>query len=393
MGYGTVIQPISVINSQSQIGSTTPEHGAINGKLVSAVKTDCWEMIRAERTQISSGMSLKNRVITICYSITANIGIDSCISWLFRSATQHSTLGKALFLAPQKSITTSIVNKPQQPSTINQHTVSSESSVSRGEKNSDSKINSRVSSLDDGRKTAFDAINYLAHSVKKSDKSSLKTKELHEINTLIKRNDLTFYDIKKRVATTGDLKRIRELAYNGEARCEIEQTGLMGKDPQQKQVLTSIKAFMEKNRDKWNEINQGDMERVSDPYAQATFTRQELVHQLKYASKTELQQMLKNIEGPFGQRLRGVVDFASHELGQRYAESDDEAADAASYSLISTTAKYTTFLEELIHTLRNQLGKKDKVVNEPPFIGQFSELTWPEIRALSSIDIKPSMIN
>ncbi len=69
------------------------------------------------------------------------------------------------------------------------------------------------SNRDDGHKTAFDAVSYLATSLtNKNNKATLTNEDINDINKRIKENTLTFYDIKSRAVNHGDLQIIRKLA-------------------------------------------------------------------------------------------------------------------------------------------------------------------------------------
>ncbi|ATW34668.1 hypothetical protein BJP43_05315 [Candidatus Williamhamiltonella defendens] len=87
--------------------------------------------------------------------------------------------------------------------------------------------------------------------------------------------------------------------------------------------------------------------------------------------------MLENMEGQFGQRLRGVVELAAEEVGQN---EEDRI-------LISTIYKYSFLMEDVVLALRNDLGKEEFVVGNPDNIKQLSELINSEIQALLQVGI------
>lgn len=57
--------------------------------------------------------------------------------------------------------------------------------------------------------------------------------------------------------------------------------------------------------------------------------------------------MLKNIEGDFGNRIRGITDFVAEQVGR----------NSENMRLTSTASKYSSVMEDMIFLLQNQSNK------------------------------------
>lgn len=233
------------------------------------------------------------------------------------------------------------------------------------------------SDRDNGRKTALNAVSYLVTSLAgNNDTPTLTMKDLNEINRLIKEDRLTFYDVKTRAVNQEDLKLIRKMALNG-------ITGLVSDRPSAGLLLKYLDNFIKETDVLWASTNENNQERLFDQEARRDFNRDALIGQLLDAqSAADKAQMLENMEGKFGQRLRGVVEFAAEKVGQN---EDDPV-------LISTAYKYHTVMDDLIITLRNQLGKDEAVVGNGEDVRRFDELTESEIQALAMVGMQSTIL-
>lgn len=168
-----------------------------------------------------------------------------------------------------------------------------------------------------------------------------------------------------------DLKVIRELALN------FKITGLMSDNPDASLFLEHLSLIKDEVDIVWSSIHKNNPKQQFDQGAYRDCARGVLSQLWSFLSAGDKEKMLENMEGQFGQRLRGVVELAAEEVGQN--EEDPIS--------ISTTYKYSFLMEDVVLTLRNDLGKEEFVVGNPDNIKQLSELTNSEIQALLQVGI------
>lgn len=163
----------------------------------------------------------------------------------------------------------------------------------------------------------------------------------------------------------------------------MSETFLMTDKPNIGFLLKYLNDFIKKTDILWFSANKNNQERLLDQNARRDFNRSILINQhLNTQSATDKIKMLENMEGKFGQRIRGIVEFAAEKVGQN--EED--------LMLISTTYKYNTLLEDLIMTLRHQSGMKEVAIGKPENIRHLGELAASEIQTLSMVGIKQEML-
>lgn len=162
----------------------------------------------------------------------------------------------------------------------------------------------------------------------------------------------------------------------------ISMTGLTTDKPSAVFLLKYLDGIIKDTDIAWSVSNSQQSEIQCDQKAHRIFNCDALIIDLLNTDKEHKKQILKNMEGEFGLRLRGVVESAAGKVGEK--ENDPV--------LVSTAYKYTTLMEDLVVTLRNQLGKKEIEVGQCEDIRQYSELTVSEIEALSMVGIKQTML-
>nr|WP_234813655.1 hypothetical protein [Candidatus Hamiltonella defensa] len=165
-------------------------------------------------------------------------------------------------------------------------------------------------------------------------------------------------------------KVIRTLALN-------EITGLMSDTPDADLFLEYLSHIKDEIDILWSSTHKNDPKQQLDQGAYRDCARGVLSQLWSFLSAGDKEKMLENMEGQFGQRLRGVVELAAEEVGQN---EEDRI-------LISTIYKYSFLMEDVVLALRNDLGKEEFVVGNPENIKQLSELINSEIQALLQVGI------
>ncbi|WP_158533954.1 hypothetical protein [Candidatus Williamhamiltonella defendens] len=203
-------------------------------------------------------------------------------------------------------------------------------------------------------------------------------KLLEEIDNYILENNKKYplaYEHVKKYPSDKDmmsnLKVIRELALN------FKITGLMSDTPDAGLFLEHLRLIKDEVDIVWSSIHKNDPKQQLDQGAYRDCARGVLSQLWSFLSAGDKEKMLENMEGQFGQRLRGVVELAAEEVGQN---EEDRI-------LISTIYKYSFLMEDVVVTLRNDLGKEEFVVGNPENIKQLSELINSEIQALLQVGI------
>lgn len=158
----------------------------------------------------------------------------------------------------------------------------------------------------------------------------------------------------------------------------LQMTGIMTDNPNKGFLLKYIDGFIKKTDVSWASRVGNSQELQLDQEARRKFNREILTNQVVGdLSAEDKMKMLENMEGAFGSRLRGVVEFAAEQVGMN--EDDSKR--------VSTAYKYSPFMEDLIITLREQLGMEDVVIKECEYVNKFSELSRTEIRSLSMVNL------
>ncbi|NIG98706.1 MAG: hypothetical protein G5701_07295 [Serratia symbiotica] len=128
----------------------------------------------------------------------------------------------------------------------------------------------------------------------------------------------------------------------------------------------------------WHQINKENPLKLFDHEARRKFNREFLSCDISSYSLAEKNNMLKNMEGNFGKRIRGITDFVAEQVGK----------NSENMRLISTASKYSSVMEDMIFLLRNQSHTIASEISQPLYINSIQDLKKLEINSLSEIGIK-----
>lgn len=246
-----------------------------------------------------------------------------------------------------------------------------------------------------GRKTALDAISFLAQSVAPSKQVHISNDALDELQKDITSNKVNFYQLQNSVVTLGDLQILRELALSTNPQSStLNAAGNLGASineltntrPNLGNILTSVQTFIEESNQAWSKLNADKPEQLIDAVARSTFNKQLISAQLAQMPDSAKKQAYEQLDGQFGERMRGIIDFAVEKVTLSDYTQDDPV-------MISTVVKYGTVIEGLVDSLKLNLNTDlDKRIPQPAYISESSQLSPFEQAALSRVGITKQII-
>lgn len=155
-------------------------------------------------------------------------------------------------------------------------------------------------------------------------------------------------------------------------------------------LLINLKIFIEEIDKEWSIKNKGNEKELLDHEARREFNREIITKYLfPFSSEKaieeqeqEQEQILNKMEGAFGKRLRGIMEFTAYKVGKNVEDP----------ALISAAYKYQPLMEDFIIILRQQLKKEEKIIDNPEHISTLEELTKLERDTLLQINIHSSVL-
>ncbi|NRD71765.1 hypothetical protein HQQ94_00550 [Shewanella sp. VB17] len=282
-------------------------------------------------------------------------------------------------LGPQTEITTQYLN-------------ASQSVANRYEKDHDLGVGGGRSAQDSGRSSALDAISLLSMSVAPSKQVHISSDTINNLQDAISSDNINFYQIKDNAVSFGDLQLLRELALstnpqnnelNGAGNLGASINELSSTRPNISNILTSVRTFIEESNQAWATHNVGKPEQLMDAVARSAFNQGLITTQLDLMPNSYLQQAYEQLDGAFGDRIRGVIDVAVEKVTFNVEDP----------VMISTAVKYSTVIEGMIDCLNLKLNPGvDKPIPPSSYISNTSQLTPLEKAALSRVGITKQIL-
>ena len=159
---------------------------------------------------------------------------------------------------------------------------------------------------------------------------------------------------------------------------KLKNYSLSTNKPDVSAILNYAHDLIKKTDYSWHQINKENPLKLFDHEARRKFNREFLSCDISPYSLAEKNNMLKNMEGDFGNRIRGITDFVAEQVGK----------NSENMRLISTASKYSSVMEDMIFLLRNQSNKITSEISQPLYIKSIQDLKKSEINSLSEIGIK-----
>lgn len=156
--------------------------------------------------------------------------------------------------------------------------------------------------------------------------------------------------------------------------------------------LKNLKILIEEIDKEWSIKNKDNEKELLDHGARREFNREIITRYLfPFASEKvieeqeqeqEQEQILNKMEGAFGKRLRGIMEFTAYKVGKNVEDPE----------LISAAHKYQPLMEDFIIILREKLKKEEKIIDKPEHISTLKQLTKSERDTLLKIKIHSSVL-
>ncbi|MCG9582242.1 ADP-ribosyltransferase [Vibrio tubiashii] len=265
---------------------------------------------------------------------------------------------------------------------------------SRYEADNDLGIGGGRSAKDNSVKTALDAVSFLATKVAPSTTSTLSSESINALQDAIADGTVSFSMIQNSALNKGDLAMIRELALSTVSNQDASYTGELGSIVDSLShsrsnagtVMQGIQGFIDMSASQWHAKTADKPEDAIDANAHAKFDRELMKSSFDGMSQSDLKQALAQLEGDFGQNLRGIMGL----VAEKVPVSDDAQENPV---LISSAMRYGNVIEGLITALKEKLGEPtDTRFADAPMISDLSELTAFEKAALLRVGITEEMM-
>ncbi|MPY25659.1 hypothetical protein FM037_27745 [Shewanella psychropiezotolerans] len=284
-----------------------------------------------------------------------------------------------------------------------------ESTASRYATDNDLGIDGGRTAKDLGRKTALDAISFLSKSVAPSKQVHISSDTINNLQDAIAANDVNFYQLKNSAVSFGDLQTLRELALSTNPQSsELNAAGNLGATinelsstrPNFGNILTSVQTFIEESNQAWSEHHEDKHKQFMatntnpenkykdnsfDAGLRSKFNEQLIAEQLSQMPTSNMQQAYEQLDGQFGDRMRGIMEFSAAQVGK---------ADISDV-MTSEALKYSTVIDGLMDSLNlklNPASDSDKPLGKPTNVSNIAQLSPLEQAALSRIGITKQIL-
>ncbi|MDP2503850.1 ADP-ribosyltransferase [Vibrio splendidus] len=250
------------------------------------------------------------------------------------------------------------------------------------------------SAKDNSKKTALDSVSYLSTRVTANLTPSLSSETINKLQDALSEGNISFKFIQNIALNKGDLSLVRELALSTVPKQEKNYSGHLGlivdslshKRPNVSATMQGLQGFIDTSALQWHEKTAKKPEDALDANAHARFDGDLMSSALDQMSKSDLKATLTQLEGAFGQRLRGVFGL----VAEKVPSSDLAQGDNV---LISTAMRFSGLVEGLMTALSEKLGEATDVrFKDCDFVSELSELTAIEKAALIKVGIKEEML-
>ena len=250
------------------------------------------------------------------------------------------------------------------------------------------------SAKDNSVKTALDAVSFLATRVAPSTTPTLSSESINALQDAIADGTVSFIMIQNGALNKGDLAIIRELALSTVTNQDASYTDELGSIVDSLShsrsnagtVMQGIQGFIDMSASQWHAKTADKPEDAVDANAHAKFDRELMKSSFDGVSQSDLKQALAQLEGDFGQNLRGIMGL----VAEKVPVSDDAQENPV---LISSAMRYGNVIEGLITALKEKLGEPTNTrFADAPMIRDISELTAFEKAALLRVGITEEMM-
>ena len=205
-------------------------------------------------------------------------------------------------------------------------------------------------------------------------KAPRNTGKLHKL--LDKQNK--YEGITMAIAKEHQAKAINAAGNLGASINELSSTR-----PNLSNILTSVQTFIEESNQAWSELNADKPNLLLDAGARSAFNQRLITEQLDQMPTSSMQQAYEQLDGQFGDRMRGIMEFSAAQVG---------LADITDV-MTSEALKYSTVIDGLMDSLNLKLNPgADKPLGNLTYVSNIAQLNPLEQAALSRIGITKEIL-
>ena len=297
----------------------------------------------------------------------------------------HTAMGEVADL--QRAVKAEIAGEPAQSAT----TAADAAPVQRGESKGVAREQVAMARQTPatGYKLALDLISYQASYLLRDQTSTTVTLSSSDLNALhqhIADGSINGSHMAK-LQTRGDLQTLRTLALSLASGSDAKGSSLghaldslASARPNQRLVLGGLMQFASQGDQAWADHTAGKPEDRLDAGARQRFDGDNMKAAVARLGASEARQVLQQLEGAFGDRVRGICDLAV-ELVSPFADTVPEAV------LTSRLTRMGTVVSTLIDQIKEHLALPLSAHSDASQIDSADQLTPLELAALAHIGV------
>ncbi|MFQ1804562.1 ADP-ribosyltransferase [Aeromonas veronii] len=304
----------------------------------------------------------------------------------------HTAMGEVTDL--QRAVKAEIAGEPAQSATTTADAASVQSGESKGAAREQVAMARQTPAT--GYKLALDLISYQASYLLRDQTSTevtLSSSDLNALHQHIADGSINSSHMAK-LQTRGDLQTLRTLALSLASGSDAKGSSLghaldslASARPNQRLVLGGLMQFAGQTDQAWVNHTAGKPEDRLDAGARLRFDTGHMQAELGRLGDSEARQVLQQLEGAFGDRVRAICDFAVAQVsGFADSESSPEAV------LVSRLTRMGNLVGSLTDALKERLQLPGSARGEPTMIDSASQLTPLELAALAHIGVDESYL-
>lgn len=302
----------------------------------------------------------------------------------------HTALGEVADL--QRAIKAEIAGEPAQSTTTTADAAPVQNGESKGVALEQVAMARQTPAT--GYKLALDLISYQASYLLRDQTSTTVTLSSSDLNALhqhIADGSINGSHMAK-LQTRGDLQTLRALALSLASGSDAKGSSLghaldslASARPNQRLVLGGLMQFASQGDQAWADHTAGKPEDRLDAGARQRFDGDNMKEAVKRLGASEARQVLQQLEGAFGDRVRGISDLAV-ELVSPFADTVPEAV------LTSRLTRMGTVVSTLIDQIKEHLALPLSAHSDASQIDSVDQLTPLELAALAHIGVDESYL-
>ena len=304
----------------------------------------------------------------------------------------HTAMGEVADL--QRAVKAEIAGEPAQSATTTADAAPIQSGESKGAAREQVAMARQTPAT--GYKLALDLISYQASYLLRDQTSTevtLSSSDLNALHQHIADGSINSSHMAK-LQTRGDLQTLRTLALSLASGSDAKGSSLghaldslASARPNQRLVLGGLMQFAGQTDQAWVNHTAGKPEDRLDAGARLRFDTGHMQAELGRLGDSEARQVLQQLEGAFGDRVRAICDFAVAQVsGFADSESSPEAV------LVSRLTRMGNLVGSLTDALKERLQLPGSARGEPTMIDSASQLTPLELAALAHIGVDESYL-